>query len=992
MRTKNKSLVPKFFRDIIAHKGENPGIFPDKASPICRKCGLDAMGARCPYLSYSGPDNPLMTVVIDSPSSREDEAGSLGVHGQAALLKRIFGSFKIDGFDTSMIRWVTLTRCVARQGKMPNLKTKANWCRYFAIQDLNQHPPKLLVPVGTTALGCLSHKSNAGDWGGKILTYRGWPDDWVSNAAFDTGHPVFGPRTDLRVPMYPIQSPRLIYATQNIKVILRWKNQIKRAIQLALKGVPAMQYTKPWYRIETDPEVIVNRLQWLCDNPGTIVTYDTETTGLKPFLDGAKIVFMMFRWVDGDGKPQSIGFPWDYEGSPLKNSIETLSVPVLNALYASRLQGHNLAFDVLFTYGTIPGADLNRLCKAMHSDTWHMLYTLEQKKGGLGLDLVAYDWCKSLAGYEEEMTLLIEKYGDLMNPANGKGGHYANCPPELWDTALKPYVMGDVEVCHTAADAIRDALATTDRYKIPVAHTSKRGTFRYYSPPSRQWVYDNVMRLGNQVLTAVMGRGMYVDAAELSAQEDVFPKQIREARGKIREADLRIGQWCDQNQGTIPGWALDLENKEQLRTLLFKVMGLPIKKVTKAGKKIFGENEDDLKNCSMEELFPYAAVDKFTLNAMCVSNPELRPLQEYRKIYKQYTGFIRPLRNIFAEGVDKKQRKAVPHLMADGCIHSSFLLTATRSGRLGSREPNLQNLPKDGIVKRLFSSRFKKDGCIYQGDLSQIELRLIACACGDASMVEAYEKDIDLHALTQSKIFKRPYEHCTKKYGEWLQKKGRVNESKKLDMERRTSKTANFLTGYGGGAYGLMTALANQGIYLPFEECEKIIESFFDAYPSLRRHIGYYKHFIEANGMAVSFFGRVRNFEEVFGDDKEAKAKALRAGYNHLIQSTASDMMLLSLYTIEQLMRQEGLESMLVSTVHDSLVIDAKRDELPKIHEITTSIINHIPEVMNQLFGGALDTSWCIIPFAGDIAIGNSYYQEVKVSGDNPDWDKLLCS
>jgi DNA polymerase-1 len=89
-------------------------------------------------------------------------------------------------------------------------------------------------------------------------------------------------------------------------------------------------------------------------------------------------------------------------------------------------------------------------------------------------------------------------------------------------------------------------------------------------------------------------------------------------------------------------------------------------------------------------------------------------------------------------------------------IHAHFLLTGTRGGRLSSRNPNLQNLPRKGAVKKLYASRFGNLGAVYGTDLSQIELRLLACACGDPSMLEAYEKDLDLHSLTASRITRYP--------------------------------------------------------------------------------------------------------------------------------------------------------------------------------------------------------------------------------------------
>jgi DNA polymerase-1 len=275
--------------------------------------------------------------------------------------------------------------------------------------------------------------------------------------------------------------------------------------------------------------------------------------------------------------------------------------------------------------------------------------------------------------------------------------------------------------------------------------------------------------------------------------------------------------------------------------------------------------------------------------------------------------------------------------------------------------------------------------------LSQIELRLLAAACGDPNMMQAYFDDLDLHTLTTSRIFKLDYEMFSKDYMEKLQNEGKGKLAKELELKRKIGKTCNFLTGYGGGAFGLQTTLANSKIYMSIEECESILAQFFDSYPTLKKFLSAYKYFIQQNGAAVSITGRVRIFEEVFSDDTEASAKALRAGCNHLIQATASDMMLVCLRVIEAAMRDQGLESLLVSTVHDSLVVDTVRDEAPAVHEIVYTVLNSIPEIFELVFGPTYDTSWMLVPFGGDSEIGLNYGHMNKVPTKGLiDWDKLL--
>jgi hypothetical protein len=153
--------------------------------------------------------------------------------------------------------------------------------------------------------------------------------------------------------------------------------------------------------------------------------------------------------------------------------------------------------------------------------------------------------------------------------------------------------------------------------------------------------------------------------------------------------------------------------------------------------------------------------------------------------------------------------------------------------------------------------------------------------------------------------------------------------------------------------------------------------------------MGKYKNFILETGVAVSMTGKIRIFEEVFGEDHKAKAKALRAGYNHLIQTTASDIMLLCLVYVERLMRKNNLASMLVTTVHDSLAVDTLKEELPIVHEIVDGVVNNIPDIIEHHFGSLCDTSWCrILPLEGDSEVGTSLGTAFKLSR-TPNWDEV---
>jgi len=1128
---KEKSPFQKYEREAKELIASGADFKPGPDNPVCRKCALFASNCRSKYLEPVGPDRPLITIITEGPSQSEDENGRIGQDkGVNSFLRKTLSPHltKLGLKFEDTVRIAPITRCFPGDLKK-SAKSAGRYCRLFLTKELRDHPPALVMAVGSNVLGLLNIKSNAQDWNGRILNWRGWPDDFLISKTYDGGHPILGdrPSGETQIPILAIQSPKIVFTFANQISVKRWNDAFVKAAAIAKAGgVETYEYDRPWWILTEDPEAVRESCQYLIDNPGTLLSFDTETTGLHPFKNGNKIVYFMFRWNELDGTDRSVGWAWDYEGSPLKEFVAYLSPFILRALSASKLRGHNLTFDILFVIGTLPGGRdyIEKICSAFWQDSWHMRYIWRQETGSMGLEVIAYDWAPTLAGYEERMTMLIDKYPELLHPDSG--GHYANCPKEYWDTAFKPYVMGDVEVCWEACEGIDKRLELAKTYRIPLAHTENRGAYRLYSPPSRKLVYDCLMRPAGDTLARMMARGMHVDVDELTRQEVASPDLIRNAIKELQESDPQIDRWVKIQKVNNPDWELDVEDKKQLRTILFNLLQCPVNTLTEAGDKRFkGVPIDQI---PMDQRIEFASMDKFTLNNLSVGYPQVRPLINYRKLRKAYSSYIRPMRNLSIAGVDKKDRTAQQLLMDDGCVHASFKLTGTRGGRLSccvsadtvlnlqvngftnirvrikdlgkvlakyrntriqthtghwqrilchvvkpkatmyrvitsrgyiikatsghrfltpsgwsylldldigdivkiasnangghdtivskdmvgyetvhdmhveednsyvaqgfinhNTNPNLQQIPREsGGIKRLYSSRFKERGCIFQSDLSQIELRLLAAACGDSAMVKAYVDDVDLHSQTTSLVFNIPYETFSDDHQIWLQKNGKADEVKKLAGKRKLGKILNFLTGYGGGALGFQSACALAGVYLQLDECEKLLENFFAAYPDLKTHIGHYKRFVQDNGCAVSITGRVRIFEEVFSDDKQRINKALRSGYNHLIQSTASDMMLFSLIAIERLMEDYQLESKLICTVHDSLVIDAITDELPQVHEICDSVFKNMPDVISTLVPG-FDTSWCIVPFDCDHEVGYNYMDAVKVPKRNVDWDDI---
>ena len=671
---------------------------PGKESPVCQKC--DAFNyCKNPFIKPWGSKDPLITVVYEFISLAEDTRGEGGGGMSAQLMDTLSVVAQKLKFPFDRIRWLPLTRCRMSKDHKMVAKSKANYCGIYAVQDIMMYPPTILMPVGSVCLGYFSYKSNAQDWGGKVMTYRGWPDDWLMEVKYSRpvdgkkrGHPIFGQHEpEFKTTLFPLQTLGIVKATQNQQIMSAWLKSAAKAMRMAMDGIEPKEYILPHYRLTKDPDEVILTLRWLINNPGTLVAFDTETTGLKAFAEGASVVFVMLRWKDETG-PRSIGFPWDWPESPMKPHLSRVAPYLNKALESSIIVGHNLSFDALFANANFEGSDLDKLADACVYDTWHEAFVLRQARGSLSLDMMASQHVPELSGYDEEFTILISLYPELLSPE--EGGHYARCPDEFFDNHFKSYVMGDVEVTYKTHEVMREKLGECKSYRIPLAHPERRGEFRHYTTMSRQQVYDRVVSPAARTLIKMMGRGLKVDLKELSFQEEMFPQLIFEARKKLREITPEVLEWCEHMEASEPGWFLDLESKDHLREILYNKMRMPIKAITAAGlqkikdgyfyvddvndilgpidkaeKAIRRISRDD-KDFSekWKDLLKFIAIDKFSLNGLSAENPKIRPLLEYRSIFKQYASYIRTIRNITTKGIDKKARTKDQHLARDGMV------------------------------------------------------------------------------------------------------------------------------------------------------------------------------------------------------------------------------------------------------------------------------------------------------------------------------------
>jgi DNA polymerase I-like protein with 3'-5' exonuclease and polymerase domains len=284
------------------------------------------------------------------------------------------------------------------------------------------------------------------------------------------------------------------------------------------------------------------------------------------------------------------------------------------------------------------------------------------------------------------------------------------------------------------------------------------------------------------------------------------------------------------------------------------------------------------------------------------------------------------------------------------------------TGRLSSSSPNLQNVPNkgDAKIKQAYISRFGDAGLLMQADFSQIELRVAACYFDDADMIQAYLDDEDLHTLSGIAISDlSPEEYYA------LPKKDQKSW-------RTRAKRVNFGIIYGIGAPGLQGSLQGDGIFMSIEECQALMDKFFEVRPGLAAGIEALHDHVQKTGFIETFTGRKRRLPEVFSGDNKIIARALRQATNFPIQSAAGDMTLMSIVLLHRRMQKRGFQSKMILTVHDSIIFDCHVDEFLELSCMVKEVMENLPKYSDEALPG-LDWDWLRVPIRSDCEIGPTW-------------------
>ncbi|MDR1587626.1 MAG: DNA polymerase I [Treponema sp.] len=253
----------------------------------------------------------------------------------------------------------------------------------------------------------------------------------------------------------------------------------------------------------------------------------------------------------------------------------------------------------------------------------------------------------------------------------------------------------------------------------------------------------------------------------------------------------------------------------------------------------------------------------------------------------------------------------------EGRLHTSFVQTGTATGRLSSRDPNLQNIPiRDEEGRRIREAFTAKTGCVLiSADYSQIELVVLAHLSEDEGLCSAFREGKDVHVRTAALIFG-------------------IDESKVDGSRRRIAKTINFGVMYGMSAFRLANELG-----ISRTDAAAFIDAYFKTYAGVSRFIGELIKRTEETGYASTILGRRRYIPAINSRNKTEKAAAERVAVNTPIQGSAADIVKTAMLNLDKRLNAEKSPARLLLQVHDELILECPKEEAPAAARLTQEVM-----------------------------------------------------
>ncbi|MGI5893519.1 MAG: DNA polymerase I [Candidatus Merdivicinus sp.] len=451
---------------------------------------------------------------------------------------------------------------------------------------------------------------------------------------------------------------------------------------------------------------------------------------------------------------------------------------------------------------------------------------------------------------------------------------------ELEDVKLQAYLLSSSEKSYSIPDLVPIYCPEIGEFPQNVRDTAALGSLydamnRILSEKQMDFLYQEIERPLCEVLASMEEEGFLVDESGITEFGEILDARIETIREELME---------------LAGREFNPNSPAHLSEILFNQLGLPTGKKTKTGYSTDVE--------VLEKLLPY--------------HPIVGKILEYRKLSKLSSTYVTGLKKC---------------IQPDGRVHSTFNQTETRTGRISSSDPNVQNIPvRTELGSEMRKFFVAKEGyTLVDADYSQIELRVLAAISGDQNMMEGFAKGADIHRMTASQVFHIPFDEVPSEL-------------------RSRSKAINFGIVYGISAFSL-----SQDIHVTVKEAKQYIEDYLHTYSGVD---AYMKRTIEQareKGYVETIFHRPRYLPDIHSKKPALRGFSERVAMNMPIQGTAADIIKLAMIHVYRRLRDEKLESKLILQVHDELLVEAKESEADYVMKLVKEEMEHAAQLSVQL-------------------------------------------
>ena len=399
-------------------------------------------------------------------------------------------------------------------------------------------------------------------------------------------------------------------------------------------------------------------------------------------------------------------------------------------------------------------------------------------------------------------------------------------------------------------------------------------------------LFKNIEMPLTKVLASMEIEGIKVDLEVLNEMGEKLKDRISELEKEIYE---------------ISGLEFNIQSPKQLGEILFDKLEIPYPKKKKTSYSTSREILDKIREF----------------------NPIVDKIIDYRTITKLYSTYI--------EGIKKGVKE-------DSHLHTIYTQTLTRTGRLSSIEPNLQNIPIRYQEGKLIRKAFvpEEDSIFISSDYSQIELRVFAHMSNDKNMIDAFNSGIDIHTKTAMDIFN-------------------VKEDEVTKNMRRNAKAVNFGILYGISSFGLA-----EDIGTDFKTAKKFMDSYLENFSTIKE---YNKKVVDdayKNGYVLTIMNRKRKIDELNNTNYIIRQQGERMAQNTPIQGSAADILKMAMIDIYNEFKKKNLKSKMILQIHDELIFNVLKDE----EEIVKEIVKDKMENVYKLN----------VPLVVDIEEGTNWY------------------